>query len=199
MLQKRDDHDEDAVERSGELAALETGRSVAESSGLKATEPKKDEEHVSIFWRIFGGTILSIVALVTITLYNNMSSSISELRAEVSREREARAELVKKDEFSSRSTSIYERMRGIDTVKAEMEGLKEKINANGVAVDGVKKDAGATADTIKKDSAALEILKERVALLEGIKKDIAGLDALKEKLTSAAADLKTVRDDLTKL
>jgi hypothetical protein len=209
MLQKRADHDDDALERTGEMAALETARSAAES-GAKAAGPKKDEEHVSMFWRIFGGTILSIVALVSITLYNNISTSISELRAEVSREREARAELVKKDEYNARVTAQYERMRGIDSLKVELEGMKEKVNTNvtavtgakkdtAVAVEAVKKDLAAAADAMKKDAAALEVLKDRVAALEGIKKDVAGLDAIKERTVTAAADLKALRDEVTKL
>ncbi len=218
MLPKRADHDDD-IDRTGELAALETARSAGES-GSKA-DPKKDDEHVSIFWRLFGGTILSIVALVSITLFNNMSSSIADLRTDLSREREARAELVKKDEYSTRVNAVYERMRGIDTVKVELEGLKEKVSANAAAVDaakrdtalavegakkdstsaidGVKKDAALVAESIKKDAACVEVLKERVALLETIKKDVAGLDALKERLTTATADLKVVRDEVSKL
>jgi chromosome segregation ATPase len=207
MLQKRD-HDEEMTDRNGEMAALETARSATESSGK--AEPKKEEEHISLFWRVFGGTILSIVALISITLYNNLASSISDLRAELSHEREARAELVKKDEFNNRVTAQYERMRAIDTVKVELEGLKEKVNTNATAVDAakrdtatsvevVKKDAAAVADSIKKDAAALEVLKERVALLETIKKDVAGLDALKERLIAATADLKAVRDEVMKL
>jgi DNA repair exonuclease SbcCD ATPase subunit len=209
MMQKRTEHDEESLER-GELAAMETARSASESSGEKNAEPKKDEEHVSIFWRLFGGTILSIVALVSITLYNNISSSITDLRAEVSREREARAELVKKDEYNSRVTSIYERMRGIDSLKVELEGQKEKISTSSTAVDVVKKDTnatieamkkdtGAAIDALKKDAASLDVLKERVAALETVKKDIAALDALKEKLTATAADLKAMRDDLAKV
>jgi DNA repair exonuclease SbcCD ATPase subunit len=197
MLQRRADRN-DELEQTSELAAYETGRSAAESSPEKA-EPKKDEEQVSIFWRIFGGTILSIVALVTITLFNNISSSITELRAEISREREARAELVKKDEFSARTSAQYERMRGIDTVKVELEGLKEKLHSNAVAVEGVKKDTAGAADAMKKDAAALEILKERVAVLEALKKDVAALEALKEKVATATADLKAAREDIGKL
>src|SRR5580700_872640 len=64
MLQKRTESDDEGMDRCAQMAALETGRSVAESSGEKPPEPKKEEEHVSLFWRIFGGTILSIVALV---------------------------------------------------------------------------------------------------------------------------------------
>ena len=217
MLQRRGDEEE--IDRTSELAALETARSASES--CSKADPKKDEERVSIFWRLFGGTILSIVALVSITLYNNMASSISDLRADLSREREARAELVKKDEYTTRVTAVYERMRSIDTVKVELEGLKEKVGTNGTAVEaakrdtaaaiegvkkdtagaieGVKKDAAAVADSIKKDAASVEVLKERVALLESIKKDVAGLDAIKERLVTTAAELKTTRDEVSKL
>lgn len=209
MLQKRADHDDDGIDRTGEMAALETARSATESSG-KAGEPKKEEEHISLFWRVFGGTILSIVALVSITLFNNMSSSITELRAELSREREERAGLVKKDEYNARVTAQYERMRGIDSLKVELEGMKEKVHTNatsldslkrdtGTAIEAVKKDLGTTSDAMKKDAAALEVLKERVVALEGVKKEIAGLEALKEKVTATAIDLKAIRDDLMKL
>jgi chromosome segregation ATPase len=209
MLQRRPEHEEESSGSTGELAAMESARSAAES-GAKAEPKKKDEEHLSVFWRVFGGTILSIAALVAITIYNNMSSSITELRNEVSREREARAEMVKKEEFNTRNTAMYDRIRGIDAVKVELEGMKEKVSANAaatagakkettVAVEGIKKDVTAAVDAVKKDEAALDVLKERVAGLEGVKKDIAGLDTLKEKLATTAADLKTTRDELAKV
>jgi chromosome segregation ATPase len=208
MLQKRPDHEDESFDRTGEMMAAETARSAAESSAEKA--PKKEEEHISLFWRVFGGTILSIVALVSITLYNNISSSITELRNEVSREREARAELVKKDDHNSRVTSIYERMRGIETVKVELEGMKEKVSGatsgtaaakkeTTVALEAIKKDVTAALDAMKKDEAALEVLKERVAALEGVKKEIAGLDALKEKVTTLTVELKSAREELAKV
>src|SRR5262245_32964670 len=172
------------------MAALETARSAAESSGKPGE--KKDDEKLSIFWRVFGGTILSIAALVGITLFNNIYANITDLRTELNREREARGELIKKDEFNSRSTSIYDRIRSFDGLKAEMEGLRERVTANASALDGLKKDSAATidsakkevtaiADGVKKDAASLEVLKERVANLETLKKDVAGIDLIKER------------------
>ena len=202
----------ETMERDGEaVAAVETARSAAEAGVPKEPEPKKkEEEHISLFWRVFGGTILSIVALVSITLFNNMSSGIAELRAEVGREREARADLVKKDEFNTRTTSQYERLRGIDTIKVELEGMKERVHANAAAVDGVKRDTGAAVEAMKKDAAAatdatkkdaavIEVLKERIVLLEAVKKDVAALDGIKEKLATATAELKAVRDEVQKV
>jgi hypothetical protein len=223
MFEKRDDRDQGMPGRNGQMAELETARSAAESScGEKPIAPKKsEEEHISLFWRVFGGTILSIAALISMTLYNNLTSSIADLRADLSREREARAELVKKDDFNTRLTAQADRLRGIETVKIELEGLKEKVGSNAVALDGakrdtaaaiegmkrdtavtieaVKKDAAASADAQKKDSAAVEVLKDRVALIEGVRKDIAGLDALKERMTAVVTALKAVREDVGKL
>lgn len=195
MLQKRFDHD-DERETGEHATAAEAARSAAESSA-KAAET--GDEKVSLFWRVFGGTILSMVALGAITLYNNISSSIAELRAELNRERDARAELVKKEEFNSRTSNQYERIRSFEGLKGEHEALKERVSNNAATVDGLKKDVGATADALKKDAAALEVLKERVASLETLKKDVAGVELLKERLMTAAADLKTVREDVAKL
>ena len=67
------------------------------------------------------------------------------------------------------------------------------------ALELLKKDLTATSDVVKKDAAAQEVLKDRVAMLDGLKKDIAALDTLKEKLTTAAADLKGLRDEVQKV
>jgi DNA repair exonuclease SbcCD ATPase subunit len=211
MIQKRQGQDEEALDR-GAMVAAETARSSAESSNAeKPVEPKKkDEEHMSLFWRVFGGTILSIVALVIITLYNNITTSISDLRTDLSHEREARADLVKKDDVNTRMTAVFERLRGIDAVKIEQEGLKEKVQSQNTTLDGarkdtaaaleaMKKDASATADAVKKDATAVDVLKERVSALEAVKKDFAGLDVLKEKIINIATDLKTLRGELSKL
>ena len=208
VLQKRFDHEEDRDEGASTLTASETMRSASEST--KAEHHPAAEERISLFWRVFGGTLLSIAALVVITIYNGMSTSISELRTELYRERDARAELIKKDEFNTRTTNIYERIRALDNQKAEQEALKERINGNAAMVDALKKDGAAaieafkkdfaaTNDIVKKDAAALEVLKERITTLEGVKKEIAGIDLLKEKLGGAAADLRSIRDDMTKL
>lgn len=197
MLQKRLDQDhDDTLERSGEIAALETMRSAAASSGSARTRPeeKKEEEKMSLFWRVFGGTILSIVALAAVTLYNNLSTGITDLRAELSREREARAELVKKDEFNTRTTNQYERIRAVEgmnvnlsAIKTDLESLKERMAARNT-----------TLDTLKKDLAALDVIRERVIALEAVKKELAGLEVQKEKLAALAGDLKGIRDDLQK-
>lgn len=182
-------------------------------------KPKSDDEKMSLFWRVFGGTIVSVVAIITINVFNNVSSGISELRSELNRSNEARAnailevraeiaksiearsDLVRKEEFSTRLSSSWERVQALNTqlttqtalitsLKAELDGVKERVTRQTTEVDAVKKDAATAMDTLKKDHSAVT---------DGLKKDVAGIDLLKEKLTSLAGDLKSVRDDLLKL
>ncbi|MCS6864144.1 MAG: hypothetical protein RMJ56_00680 [Gemmataceae bacterium] len=191
------------------LNAMETMRSAVDSNSEKPAE-KKDEEKMSLFWRVFGGTILSIITLIAINIFNNLSSSIAELRAELNREREARAEFIKKDEFNSRVTTQYERIRGLDSLKIELEAIKERVHNNAATIESIKrdtltaieamrKDIAGNAEAIKKDSAAIEVLRERIAAVETLKKEIATLETLKDRQATAAADLKSLRDDFVKL
>jgi DNA repair exonuclease SbcCD ATPase subunit len=99
---------------------------------MRPHEPAKHaEERLSVFWRVFGGTILSIFALVAVTLYNNLQSNVTELRAELSRSNEARAELVKKEEFNTRIQSMWDRMQAMQELKATVTGLKEQVTVLG--------------------------------------------------------------------
>ncbi|MFO0824343.1 MAG: hypothetical protein U0792_14720 [Gemmataceae bacterium] len=174
---------------SGILIRGEATR-VAIGSHAPHVAHKNPDENVSLFWRVFGGTILSMVALGALTLYNSISSNIAELRAELSREREARAELVKKDEFNTRTTSQYERIRALDALKADLEAFKERVNANVAAVDSLKKDTATSLEAVKKDTAATS---------DAVKKDMATIDVLKEKSLATSSDLKSIRDEIGKL
>src|SRR5690348_5294551 len=94
VFQKRLGRDEERDNNADGMTATELMRSASEPSRAESAEAR-NEEKISIFWRVFGGTILSIVALAVITLYNSISTNISDLRNELNREREARADLVK--------------------------------------------------------------------------------------------------------
>jgi chromosome segregation ATPase len=194
-----DQENEETPGGSGTLAMFETARSAANQPGRATTDEKKDEEKMSLFWRVFGGTILSIAALVVITLFNNTTSTINDLRNDIAREREARAALVKKEDVDTRMKSQYDRIRTVEGYKADIEAVKERVASTGAAVDAARKDLGASIDLLKKDNAGLDLLKERMTAVEGLKKDVAGIDGLKEKLSGLTSDLKTARDEVMKL
>lgn len=150
------------------------------------------DEKVSLFWRVFGGTILSIAALIGITLYNNQASSITELRAEVSRLNDARAESVKKEEFNSRTQSIWDRMQQLQEMRLMVTSLKEQMNGIGEkSVD------------IKAVQDKLTLLEQRLKVAEDDHKALAkaenALTALEQKAAARDAQFKTAEDDRKEL
>lgn len=209
MLQKRIGTNA-AADPDAQMAALETARSASTPSVEDKPSKKSDDEKLSIFWRVFGGAILSVCALITLTLFNNLYSNITELRNELNREREARAELIRKDEFNTRTSSLYDRIRSNEGLKAELEGLRERISGTAAILDSIKKDSATTLETarkelaacaenMRKDAAALEVVKERVSNLEAIRKELAGIETLRERLSTLAADLKATREEMIKI
>lgn len=203
MLQKRfgqeyENEQDNRNEAEGTTTAVETARSITSLPLLTPKEEKKEDEKISVFWRVFGGTILSIGALVCITLYNNQLNSISDLRAELNREREARALMAKKEDVDARIKTQYERIRVVESYKSDIEALKERSATNALSAETVRKEMTTSLEAIKKETVGIEVLKERIALLEALKKDIAGLDSVKEKLAAANADLKSVREEIGK-
>jgi predicted nuclease with TOPRIM domain len=166
----------------------------AQSPSDARPDKKADDEKMSLFWRVFGGTILSICALVAITLFNNLSSTLTELRAEINKANEARAladaTMVRKEEFQSRMTSSWDRVQSLQqhntaqaatltSLRTEIDGLKERLTKQTSDADAVRKDSAAAADALKKDVAALELVKERLA--------------------AVALEMKSSRDDFSKL
>jgi predicted nucleic acid-binding Zn-ribbon protein len=175
-----------------------------------ARPDRAEEERMSLFWRVFGGTLVSIVALVAITLFNNLSNTLSEMRTEIARLNEARADVVKKDEFNARTTGVWDRVQavqsplvgltaGLTNLQTELTGLKERLVKLGLDLEAMRKEGLAAQDAVKKDLAAIDPLKERVAVLEGLKKEVAAIDVVREKLAALAADVKGLQDDLRKV
>ena len=151
-----------------------------------------DEQKISVFWRVFGGAIISIAALAAITLYNNIAGAIAELRTEIGRGNEARAELVKKDEFNSRSTSMWNRIQELQAMQLGMTSLKEKVSGleqqlraaeedhkallqaqvqiSGLQEKAASREAQAKAVEEERKTLCKEllVLRERIAKLEGL-------------------------------
>lgn len=215
MTPKRNEN-EDALGLAGRAdvapSISQVLRAVDEASkaGRLAGPEKKDEEKISLFWRVFGGTILSIVALVSITLFNNIMSSIAELRSEMSKANEARntavadlraelaklsearSDLVRKDEFNTRMSSTWDRVQGLQqqnntqnagmtSLKTEVDGLKERLTKSAADADSARKETAIAAEAAKKDV---------VAVVETLKKEQATINEAVKKDVAALDVLK---------
>lgn len=193
MIVRRMDHDgadrrNNATDAGLMAEALRLADATGQATDAPQPEPakKKDEEGMSLFWRVFGGTILSITALVVITLVNNVSATITELRAEVAKVNEAKADFARKDDLNA--------LRGVTTVHAgyrtEIDSLKERVSKHRAGLDEVKAALSANIEAARK---------EQGVATEVLKKDLAAMELVKERLQSVIADLKVAREDLVKV
>jgi hypothetical protein len=101
---------------------METARHVA-PAGSEAAKP---EDKISLFWRVFGGTLLSIAALVCVTVYNQFNTALTELRRDLNQLQDARADLIKKDEFNSRLNAVWTGFKDLQTIGTTLSALSER-------------------------------------------------------------------------
>jgi septal ring factor EnvC (AmiA/AmiB activator) len=144
-------------ERPQLLQAAETLRSVtAACSQEKAREEPRSEEKISVFWRVFGGTILSIGALVVMTVYQQFSANLNDVRAAITHLNEVQADLVKKDDLNSRATALWGMLK---EAGGEVASLKTRAALLDSQTQGSAKEQKEMHDKI-------EQLCERLAALE---------------------------------
>jgi heme exporter protein D len=153
---------------NGILMAAETLRSTA-LAGTPVT-PAKGEERFSVFWRAFGATLLSIAALVVITLCQHFSSSLTELRSDLghlnqelrkdmARLSESHGHLVQKEEFSTRIMSVWNSIKELQMLSSTVAALKEKALVRDEQLRHQEERRELVRD--------LQRLRERLATLEG--------------------------------
>lgn len=170
-----------------------------------AKKEKSDDEKMSLFWRVFGGTIFSIIALVGVTIYNNLASNISELRAEIARINEARAELVKRDDLNSRFTGLNDVSKTLvaqnatqnatlTALQASDTEFKDRLTALKAESDTARKEVTGQLEMAKKDfgTAIDAIRKEQAVITDGLKKEVATLEVVREQLKAIEVIKKDV-------
>ncbi len=103
-----EDGEQSSLEHPHLLQAAETLRSVAAACAQhKGKSQPQGEEKMSVFWRVFGSTLLSIGALIVLTVYQQFSTNLNELRAAIDHLSEVQADLVKKDDLNNRATLLW--------------------------------------------------------------------------------------------
>jgi hypothetical protein len=148
------------------ILAAETLRS-GDTAGKPPREGDKAEEKMSMFWRVFGGTILSITALMFFNAYQSLANNIHEVRTDLGRVRESSGEYIKKDDFNARNTTLWTGIRDAQGVVPTVTVLTSKVSA----LEGQL--AAAERERKEMQSALLQLpaMKERDAALEKLVKD----------------------------
>lgn len=150
-------------------------------------EPAKPEEKISVFWRVFGGTILSITALIAIQAYQAQSSNIHELRADQTRLREMAADFIKKDELTSRTSSLWNRMQ-------ELQSLSSNVTVAGTKVAALETQAALAEKERKEMSQTITQLaaqRDKVGQIDDVKKHV---EQDHKDLLAMTAIIQTLKD-----
>ncbi len=168
---------------NGPLWTAEMLRNAAAPYKSESPTPAKAEDRVPIIWRIFGGTLLSIVALVAITVYQQFSSAlgelktdlgrlnesrvdlvrkheITELRGDLNRFHENRGDLIKKDEFNSRVLEVWNGIRELQAANLAQAASRERAAL-------LEQQVKASEEERKELARELQKLRERLAVVEG--------------------------------
>jgi hypothetical protein len=140
------------------LQSGETLRTAASSFRPPVNKGKK-RDRLSVIWRLFGGTLLSIAALVCITLYQQITNAFTELRTNVNRLNETRSELVKNEDFNNRMKSVWTSIRDLQAAGVLVSTLKDKST-------WLEQEAKRGEEERKELTRELQQLRERQAALE---------------------------------
>lgn len=172
-----------------ETITPQSGLVVMESSRA-ACPPKeeKGEERLGLFWRVFGGTLLSIAALVLITVYQQISGGLHGLRAGLNHVTEVHADFVKKDEFSARNTSLWNGIKELQAANATVSALKERAS---LLEQQLKQAEDERKGLVKKDEMAGQIAAVSTSFKEAQAACAAVITAKKEEISGQINALGT--------
>jgi hypothetical protein len=109
-------------------------------AGKAVKGQEKDEKGMPMFWRVFGGTLLSIGALVVMTLYQGLNAGVAELRTEMdhldkefrkdlARLSEVQGDLIRKGDFDATVRVTWTGVRELQEDRKALTALKERCAA----------------------------------------------------------------------
>jgi hypothetical protein len=192
IMGERGDKQPYRSDSDSQVLAVETLR----NAGGKGVEEKCSEEKgVPMIWRIFGGTLLSIAALVAITLYSQLSNRIDSLSDNTSKKLETVSEnLVKKQEFSESRSKLWDYVQTLrkDTLAGDVELQKRSVRLEEQlkAAEEKSRDTTREVQQLRMDVASFATLKETALRLE------LQVREFREERSRLAQDLQQVRERL---
>ena len=118
--------DQPSLPQAPALAIFSAETLRAGHSGIFRSASGKSEDKLTLFWRVFGGTLISIAALVAVTVYQQFNNNLNEIRGEITQMNATHADFIKKDEFNSRSTLIWNSLKEMHTASTQVSALQER-------------------------------------------------------------------------
>lgn len=139
---------------------------------------EKPNEGTSWFWKLFGGTLIGVLAVLVATLFNNLAQSQIaykvELRTEIDK---VRIELVEANksisELKEKNAENRESIVSLTAMQAQLREWQTKIQEKVTAIEGLKEKATITEQSLmdlqtslKELNKEVQMLREKMVLIE---------------------------------
>lgn len=144
-----------------------------------------------LFWRVFGGMAVGVIALIAMTVYMHMQSQINrqrrelaslnkQLQRELARIGGGYSTLIKKDDHNNKMRTVWDTIKELRSDRGDLTTMKERCS--GLldayrAAEGERRALAAEVTSLRESNAADEerdtlarevrLLRERLAQLEG--------------------------------
>jgi chromosome segregation ATPase len=190
----RKDQSDSRTNQAALLAAAETIRPKHHHPANLERPAKPDAEGgVSVFWRVFGGTILSIAVLIVITVCNQFSSSLNDLRRDLNAQVESRSDLVKKADLDYNTTALWTAVKETRASASAAQTLTDKTKSLEQWAERQAKNAG---DDRKELLGRIE--ENRKSLQDENRDTVKKLDELRKTLDDERKDYQRKLDEQRK-
>jgi methyl-accepting chemotaxis protein len=173
MVPARNRQDDESFGLSDAQATILRAETLRHGADNRHVKSFKGEEKISLFWRLFGGTLLSIAALVCITIYQQFNAAMGEMRTNINRLTESRADLVSLNDFNTRVAGMWTNIKDLQSAASALSALKEhsllldqQVKAMQDQLNSRLQTMSASIKDLDAPLASAAALKERSVLLE---------------------------------
>jgi methyl-accepting chemotaxis protein len=173
MVPARNHQDDESFGLNDAQATILRAETLRHGAEIRHAKSFKGEEKISLFWRLFGGTLLSIGALICITIYQQFNTALGEMRTNINRLTESRADLVSLNDFNTRTASLWTNLKDVQSATGTLSALKEHSSLLDQQIKSLQDQLNSRLQTVSASIRDLDgplasaaALKERSALLE---------------------------------
>ena len=122
------------------------------------------------FWKLFGATLLSIAALIVITLCQQFSSGLGDVRKDVLHLSQTQGALIRGDDLNGRLRTLWERIRDLEADRAVLVTLKEKSATLAERLGAAEQECRALARSVQEGRTAEVAVGEAQKLVRELKR-----------------------------
>jgi hypothetical protein len=136
----------------------------AKKEEKKEDKPKKPEEQMPLFWKLCSAALVSVTALIVVTLYNQLSATASQMRSDAGQLRsdigQLQNDLIRRDDYNQKVEQMINSIKEVQAGnKTAMDTWRDRLGEQKTTVSELRVQ-------IKEAERDLQRLREELALLE---------------------------------